>query len=63
MDDLGGGGIVGEGRVDSEEEGVESAEADGVHAFGLGDGVVFEEFSEEDLDRGTGTARLLSFSS
>ena len=42
MDDLGGRGVFGEGGVDSEEEGVESAEADGVHAFGLGDGVVFE---------------------
>ena len=42
MDDLGGRGVFGEGGVDSEEEGVESAQADGVHAFGLGDGVVFE---------------------
>ena len=42
MDDLGGRRVFGEGGVDSEEEGVESAQADGIHAFGFGNGVVFE---------------------
>ena len=49
MNDPGGREVVREWCVDAVEEGVEAAEANGVHAFGFGGGVVFEEFDEEDL--------------
>lgn len=53
---------VGEGRVrvvgvESVEEGVEPAEADGVHAFGFAGDVIFVDLGEEELSREGGTLR------
>ena len=49
------------GRVNSVEEGIESAQSDGIHSLGFVDSIVFVEFAEENLNRAMGTARLLSF--
>lgn len=58
---LAGKFVIWKGAVNAIEERVEPAETNGVHAFGFGRGVVFEEFGQEDLNESISTPRELSF--